>query len=290
MGPGGFRNLQNCPRPDPVGLGGFDSHTLPPLRPIADTAHPVRALNPRRPAARTRRRTTLLPALALVGTVAFAVPAGAGAQRPDSVAAAAAANDAARARPAQVDTVPRPPISPRSAFLSSVLLPGYGQSRLDRGQAGALFVIVEAISLAMIQKSAADLREARRFENDSIVVGYTTSSSSPVLVNPTDPNGGTYTPECYGNFAPTVRPTGLRVPVNGVQQPLFSVVCPTRFSTRLVQARRTHVEDWFALLIFNHLLAGADAFVAAHLWDLPARVSVSPGPGGGTVLSATVRW
>ena len=30
----------------------------------------------------------------------------------------------------------------------------------------------------------------------------------------------------------------------------------------------------------NHFIAGADAYVAANLWDVPTDVSVSPAPGG----------
>ena len=228
----------------------------------------------------------------LAACTALALPARVEAQQRDSVARAAAANDSARARQGGADTVPKPPISPKSAFLSSVLLPGYGQSRLDRGEAGALFVLVEAISLAMIQKSAADLRQARRFENDSLVLGYTTNSGSPVIPNPTDPNGGTVRIECREGLTPGYRPTGTTVVdlADGQTKPLYAIVCPTYFSTRLVQARRTHVEDWVALLLFNHLIAGADAYVAAHLWDLPGRVSVVPAPGGGTALSFQVSW
>jgi hypothetical protein len=53
--------------------------------------------------------------------------------------------------------------------------------------------------------------------------------------------------------------------------------------------RRGHVEDWLAFLIANHLLAAADAYVAAHLWDLPTQVSVERRPAG-TVVAATVSW
>ena len=46
-----------------------------------------------------------------------------------------------------------------------------------------------------------------------------------------------------------------------------------------------------ALLIFNHLFSGADAYVAAHLWDLPANVAVRWLPGGPIVQAAVrVRW
>ena len=208
---------------------------------------------------------------------------------PDSVAATPPNVSPPRVRPA-ADSAAGPPISPRTAFLSSVLLPGYGQSRLDRGNAGALFVLAEAISLAMIRKSAADLRIARAFENDSIVVGYTTNQGSLVVPDPTDPAGGSVTLRCFGGLAAGFRPTGSTQVVNGSARPVYAIACPTRFTTRLVNARRTHVEDWVALLIFNHLLAGADAYVAAHLWDLPGRMALAPADGGGLTLSAQLRW
>ena len=50
------------------------------------------------------------------------------------------------------------------------------------------------------------------------------------------------------------------------------------YTQRLVDARRSHVEDWIAFLLANHLFAGADAYVAAHLWDLPSQISVERDP------------
>ncbi len=35
-----------------------------------------------------------------------------------------------------------------------------------------------------------------------------------------------------------------------------------------------------AVLIFNHLFAGADAYVAAQLWDLPGKVALRQLPFG----------
>jgi len=142
------------------------------------------------------------------------------------------------------DTLTGPPISPRSAFLRSVLVPGLGQAALERGTAGAFFVSLEALSLLMTIKSKRDLRVARRLETDSVFSHFNTQGT-PV-------------------FVPS--------PVAG-----------------RVRARKQHVEDWVALLIFNHLFAGADAFVAAQLWDVPARVSVQR-DGDRTRLTATVRW
>ena len=169
----------------------------------------------------------------------------------DTVRADSARRDTARAAIAATpaggtarDTLGGPPISPRSAFLRSLIVPGLGQAALDRGTAGGIFVSLEALSLLMTIKSKRDLRVARRLEADSLFFGI-------------DADGDTL-------FAPS--------PVAG-----------------RVRARKQHVEDWVALLIFNHLFAAADAFVAAQLWDVPARVSVTR-DGDRTRLTATVQW
>jgi hypothetical protein len=64
---------------------------------------------------------------------------------------------------------------------------------------------------------------------------------------------------------------------------------PNRFDTDRIDARRTQVEDWIAVLAFNHLFSGADAFVASLLWDLPARVGARHLPRG-FGLGLSVRW
>ena len=60
-----------------------------------------------------------------------------------------------------------------------------------------------------------------------------------------------------------------------------------RYAPR-VRSRRTQYEDWIAVLVFNHLFAGADAFVAAQLWDMPIRGSLRPVGARGVVVQASV--
>jgi hypothetical protein len=129
------------------------------------------------------------------------------------------------------------------------MLPGLGQSRLDRGTSGALFASVELAALVMVRRSVADVREAQRYRIDTLPSSFTSA-------------GGTLTP--VGAF------TG-------------------RYTRDLVGARRLHVEDWLAVVGFNHLFAAADAFVAAQLWDVPVRMSAQRSRGG-TALVATVHW
>ncbi len=137
---------------------------------------------------------------------------------------------------ARIDTAgPRPelqpPLSPRRAFLYSLLMPGYSQSVLGRHRAGALQLVFEAAAIVMIRQSAADVREARRNLADSIPVSFVNAAGQPEIRYERTP-----------------------------------------FSTGLVRSRRSHLEDWIAVLLANHLFSAADAYVAALLWDLPIEV------------------
>ena len=227
MEPGGSHGLQNRSRPDSVGLGGFDSHALPPLayreRPLALDSMIARFV-----------------LIASTAALSFIAAPALFAQR-DSVPRVAAPVTAA---------VTRAPIGPRRAFFYSFLVPGYSQTILGRNKAAATFAFVEAISLVMIRESAADVNEARRMTNDSIVVSYVDANGAPAITK-----------------------------------------LPPRFDDRDIRTRRAHIEDWVAFLIANHLFAGADAFVAAHLWDVPARLGLRVAPGrGNTVVAASLKW
>lgn len=143
-----------------------------------------------------------------------------------------------------------PPLTPRRAFVYSAILPGLGQSRLDRGSSGALFAAVELAALVMVRRSSADLREARRFLADSLPLEFTISNTG------------------------TVQRSGI---------------LSSRYDDDLIRTRRLHVEDWLATVAFNHLFAGADAFVSAQLWDLPVRLSAAP-TANGPLFVATLRF
>ncbi|MFN2564710.1 MAG: hypothetical protein ABR499_06835 [Gemmatimonadaceae bacterium] len=154
--------------------------------------------------------------------------------------------DSARAAAARAT---RPPLSPRRAFVASLVAPGYAQSVLGRPNASALFILTEAIGVLMVGESARELREARRFEDDSVALYF---------VNP----------------------------ISGAPDTIYQ---SPRYSSALVRARRAHLEDWIAALVANHIIAAADAFVAAHLWDVPAHVGLYRA-GRGASISARFRW
>ena len=144
------------------------------------------------------------------------------------------------------DSLLRPPITPKAAFLHSLLLPGWGQSVLRRSTAATIFSGAEVGAIYMVAKSRADLQRARALSRlDSVTVG--------------DPTLGT---------------TLTRVPP---------------VTQALINARKLHLEDWVAILLFNHLVSGADAYVAANLWDLPARVTITHTPAG-PGIGAQFHW
>jgi hypothetical protein len=47
-----------------------------------------------------------------------------------------------------------------------------------------------------------------------------------------------------------------------------------------VTTKQQEVQDWTVLLIFNHLFAGAEAFVSAHLQDFPRDLRLRALPRG----------
>lgn len=190
---------------------------------------------------RASRLVTLL--VGLSGTI--------GAQQADSArAGVTAVRPAAAARQdAQADR-DGPPISPRRAFLYSFVLPGAGQAMLDRPNAGAMFFLIEVAALTLVQRSAEDLRIARAFSRDSLPLTYQVDPVTGLVAR--DANG----------------------------DPVVTAWTRSRYDADWVRTRRLHYEDWLAVLFFNHLFAGADAFVAAQLWDLPVRLGARRGRDG----------
>ena len=151
------------------------------------------------------------------------------------------------------------PISPRRAFITSLLVPGLGQSRLGRSKAAKMFGAIELGAIAMSLKSLNDLSNAKDARRDTVSVPRIDSvTRNPVLD-----------------------------PVSGL--PVFMGVPRNPNLADRVRARRTHLEDWLAAIAFNHLFAGADAFVAANLADFDANVNATSA-GIDVRVMARVSW
>lgn len=147
----------------------------------------------------------------------------------------------------------RAPITPRRAFLYSFLVPGSSQAVLGRNKTAVILLTFEAVAISMIRESGADVHEARRLGADSVVAGYTEGTP----------------------------PVPRKVP---------GPLTPRGQNGDYIRSRRSHLEDWIAVLVANHLFAGADAYVAANLWDLPTQLSVRSLPDGRTAVGASVSW
>ena len=152
----------------------------------------------------------------------------------------------------------RVPISPGSAFLRSLLVPGLAQFRLQRPKAAAIFIAGEVGTVGMSLKSWNDLRKAKNARKDTVVTPVLDDNGEPVL----DPETG---------------------------EPKVTILPRNPNLVGRIRARRTHLEDWIAAAIFNHLFAGADAYVAAHLADFNTNVQASYVPGEWRVM-ARVAW
>ena len=152
----------------------------------------------------------------------------------------------------------RVPISPRTAFLRSLLAPGLAQRNLERPKAATFFMAIEAGTIGMAIKSASDLSKAKAARDDTILVAVLDPGGQPVVD-----------------------------PVTGVPQ-MVSAPRDKNLADR-VKARRTHLEDWLAAIVFNHLFAGADAYVAANLADFNTNVQATS-TGRGLQVLARITW
>jgi hypothetical protein len=187
------------------------------------------------------------------GFLLTALPASAAAQRADSTRAGV--TPGTLRQPAAVS--PGYP-SPRRAFLTSLIAPGSMQLRFKRPKAAAIFLLAEAGAVGMSLKSWNDLSKAKKARADTVGTPELDDDGEPVL----DPETG----EPVVNYAPKNQNLADRV-----------------------RARRSHLEDWIAVVVFNHLFAGADAYVSANLADFDANVQVANGERR-LGVSARIAW
>jgi hypothetical protein len=58
--------------------------------------------------------------------------------------------------------------------------------------------------------------------------------------------------------------------------------------TLAVRLKKQEVQDWIVVLVFNHLMAGAEAFVSAELWDFPLTLQARALPEHRVGVGATL--
>jgi hypothetical protein len=57
-----------------------------------------------------------------------------------------------------------------------------------------------------------------------------------------------------------------------------------------LDSKREQVQDWLVLWVFNHLFAGAEAYVSAHLQDFPTDLRIEAIPRGVRVSVPLPVW
>ena len=195
----------------------------------------------------------ILFAFAVVFTLAW--PSRAVAQRADSVKTGV---KPPKRSVASSDSLGFLPVSPKKAFFTSLAFPGSMQIKFGRPKAAAIFLVAEAGTVAMSAKSWHDLDVAKTARADTVVTLTVDNLGKPVI----DPETG--------------------------KQKFTSAPRNPNIADRVV-ARRTHLEDWIAGVVFTHLFAGADAFVAANLQDFNTNVNVTS-TGRGVKVLASIAW
>ncbi len=146
------------------------------------------------------------------------------------------------------------PVTPRGAFLRSLVVPGWGHLAADSPTRAAFYVAAQGGAGWMLGRSLLRRQNARRFR-----------SAEFDLVREELRAQGVHNPDSL-RFQAEADP---RV---------------TRWDD-LVEIRGDQVEDWVALSIFLAFLGATDALVAAHLADFPEALTftASPGPRAGSV-------
>jgi hypothetical protein len=57
-----------------------------------------------------------------------------------------------------------------------------------------------------------------------------------------------------------------------------------------VEDKRQEIQDWAVLLAFNHLVAAAEAYVSAQLWDFPGSLRLRSLPGEVVGAEVRLKW
>lgn len=167
---------------------------------------------------------------------------------------------AAQATPDSVlaDTIPRESNAPRSAFIKSMILPGWGQFSNGSSVRGMVWVAVRGSSYYMLVKTLGRLQEAKDRHG-----AYRHTARLAVLDS---------------MAVDTAFARRMQDPIAFDDEVLKDPNASA--SLDLVDSRRRHRQDWITYTIFFTMLDAVDAYVAAHLKDFPADVTTQPGLDG----------
>lgn len=183
-------------------------------------------------------------------------------------AAPARAQQATAGAPAQPvgrdTTVKR--LSPRTAFIRSLVIPGWGQFSVGAEKRAITFAVLQSSSWYMLIKTLGKLSDAHTTE--TLRIAQVTDSLRARMQRDTI-------------FA-------RMLSVDSVFQNRIEAADTVVAIRSLIASRESQRQDWITYTLFLTLASGVDAFIAAHLAEFPATISAGPRPNGAYQLKLTV--
>lgn len=159
------------------------------------------------------------------------------------------------------------PISPRAAFIRSVVLPGWGQAPFEAYFRGSIYFAGWAGNWFMNFRNMYRLEDAReRFDVRTEQVREGLVAAAP-------------------------NPDSVRAQIDSFPDILTTAVREDSLGNdlrKLVRAREQQREDWIAWSLFWLVASGVDAYVTAQLSDFPAEVILRPGNERGVSIGLEV--
>lgn len=157
-------------------------------------------------------------------------------------------------------------ITPRSALIRSLIVPGWGQASTGSYLRGGVYFATQMGSWFMLLKTMARLGEARSIERQRVA-----NVRRELLIQ-------------------AQQDTALQRRYEDPEQLAADIAEDERVVhvRKLIGAREEQREDWIAQVIFWTFASAVDAFVGAHLADFPAGIAAEPREGGGVELRLSV--
>jgi hypothetical protein len=152
------------------------------------------------------------------------------------------------------------PMSPRGAFIRSMVIPGWGQSAFGAYTRGGIYFAGWTGNWFMNFKNHVRLNEARnRLDLRTAQVRDSLIFSPPEAGAPPNPDSMRAVLDTTNLLLATIRQDPIGSDLQG-----------------LVSSREQQREDWIAWSLFWILASGIDAYVTAHLADFPATIELEP--------------
>lgn len=174
--------------------------------------------------------------------------------------------------PVRIDSIAALPetdtarVSPRSAFIRSLLVPGWGQFSVGSYKHGAVFIALQGTSAFMVVRTQIRVNEA-----EDLLDRRTRAAE-----------------DSLNNLIATDSAAARRLSDPEVFEAAVDSTPGVRRARGLIESRENQRQDWVTYLLVATLASGVDAFVQAHLADFPAAIDPEVRPNGRTSLKFTV--